>query len=200
MTGKPERKSVNRSGTAGVYKGMSAAEGAISDAAVVGGSSDAQAVVAQMYREHYTPLVRTIAMLVRDAAEAEDIVQEAHLRLYRSWDQIRDQTRAPAYLRSTAINLARSRLRMMIRARGRDPEPKHATAPDEAAIAGEANASLIRSLKALPRRQRECLVLHYYLDLSEREIAEALGVSMGAVKQHLHRGREKLEQSMERFR
>lgn len=200
MTGRSEKRSVNRSGNRGVYKRMRAAEGAISDAAAICGSSDAHAVVAEMYREHYTPLVRTIALLVRDAAEAEDIVQEAHLRLYRSWDQIRDQAGAAGYLRSTAINLARSRLRAIIRGRARDSEPRQATAPDEAAIEAEASASVIRALKALPRRQRECLVLRYYLDLSDREIAEALGVSMGAVKQHLHRGREKLEQSMERYR
>lgn len=195
-----EGKPVNRSDPGGVYRGMNASEGIISEAAVLGEASDARAVVAQMYREHYTPLVRTIALLVRDAAEAEDIVQEAHLRLYRSWDQIQDQARAPGYLRSTAINLARSRLRTIIRARSKEPQPSHAMQPDEKAMAGEASASVIKALKSLPRRQRECLVLRYYVDLTDREIAEDLGVSVGAVKQHLHRGLEKLEQSLERYR
>jgi RNA polymerase sigma-70 factor (sigma-E family) len=181
-------------------RGMNPAEGAIAEETSLGEASEARPIVAQMYREHYTPLVRTIALLVRDVTEAEDIVQEALLRLYRSWDQIRDQARAPAYLRSTAMNLARSRLRTIIRRRDRHPEPGASAQPDETAIAGEATSSVIRALKSLPRRQRECLVLRYYLELTDREIAEDLGVSIGAVKQHLHRGMDKLEQSLERYR
>lgn len=160
----------------------------------------ARDVVAQMYREHYGPLVRTIALLVRDPAEAEDIVQEAHVRLYRSWEHVRDPLAAPAYLRATAMNLARSRLRSIIRARRRHEEPAHVAPPDEAAMAGVASANVIRALKALPRRQRECLVLRYYLELSDQEIARDLGVSIGSVKQHLHRGLEKLERSLESSR
>lgn len=160
----------------------------------------ARDVVAQMYREHYGPLVRTIALLVRDPAEAEDIVQEAHVRLYRSWDQIRDPAAASAYLHRTAMNLARSRLRSVIRSRKRHEEPEHVAAPDDAALAGVASANVIRALKELPRRQRECLVLRYYLDLSDLEIAQDLGVSIGSVKQHLHRGLDKLERTLERYR
>lgn len=160
----------------------------------------ARDAVAQMYREHYRPLVRTIALLVRDAAEAEDIVQEAHVRLYRTWDQVRDPAAAPTYLRATALNLARSRLRSIIRARRRHEEPAYVSPPDEAAMAGDASANVIRALKALPKRQRECLVLRYYLDLSDQEIAQDLGVSIGSVKQHVHRGLEKLERILESYR
>ena len=162
--------------------------------------SPARDVVAQMYREHYAPLVRTISLLVRDPGEAEDIVQEAHVRLYRSWDQVRDPAAAPAYLRTTALNLARSRLRSIIRARRRHEEPVYVPSPDEAAMAGVASANVIRALKTLPPRQRECLVLRFYLELSDQEIAQDLGVSIGSVKQHLHRGLEKLERSLERYR
>lgn len=191
---------VNRIVPGGVNTPMNAAESTLSENALIPGSSDARAAVAQMYREHYAPLVRTIALLVRDAAEAEDIVQEAHLRLYRSWDQVRDVSRAPAYLRATALNLARSRLRSVIRGRHRETTPRHVAPPDERAIALEAGSSVIRALKTLPRRQRECLVLRYYLELSDQEIASDLGVSIGSVKQHVHRGLEKLERTLERYR
>lgn len=200
MTPRVDRPNpVNRSARDGVYAEMNATESVFPDA-VVDGGTDARAVVARMYREHYATLIRTISLLVRDAAEAEDIVQEAHLRLYRSWHQIRDPAAAPAYLRATAINLARSRLRTLVRARSRDPEPRRVDLPDETVMIGEASSSVIKALKSLPRRQRECLVLRYYLDLSDREIAVDLGISIGAVKRHLHRGLKKLESSLEGYR
>jgi RNA polymerase sigma-70 factor (sigma-E family) len=191
---------VNHSAGGGVNREMNATESALPDATVVVGADEAKTVVARMYREHYATLVRAVALLVRDASEAEDIVQEAHLKLYRSWDRVRDPDSAPGYLRTTALNLARSRLRTVIRARGRHEEPRDTTPPDEAAIAGEASSSVIRALKALPRRQRECLVLRHYLELSDREIAADIGISIGSVKRHVHRGLEKLERSLERYR
>jgi RNA polymerase sigma-70 factor (sigma-E family) len=175
-------------------------ETALPGTVLVRTSDEAKAIVATIHREHYAALVRTVALLVRDTAEAEDIVQEAHVRLYRSWDRVRDPAAAPGYLRATALNLARSRLRTIIRGRSRSEEPKRSASPDEAAISGETGTLVIRALKALPRRQRECLVLRHYLDLTDREIAADLGISIGAVKQHLFRGLEKLEKELGSYR
>ncbi|HJR18728.1 MAG TPA: SigE family RNA polymerase sigma factor [Actinomycetota bacterium] len=178
---------------------MDTAEAFRADAALAG-DTEAREVVARMYREHYAGLVRTVSLLIGDVAEAEDIVQEAHVRLYRSWGRIREPAAAHGYLRATALNLARSRLRKVIRGRGRHEEPAHVPAPDDAAIAGEAGASVISALRGLARRQRECLVLRYYAGMSDSQIAADLGVSLGSVKRHIHRGLEKLEGRLERYR
>ena len=143
--------------------------------------------LAALHRQHYRSLVR-LAALLGDRSMAEEVVQDAFVRVYAAGDRVRDPL---AYLRRAVVNGARSTLRRK-RVResalltiARDIEP-----PDD-------RTDVISALRALPARQRECLVLRYYADLSEREIAEALGVSPGSVKTHTHRGLAALEKSWE---
>jgi RNA polymerase sigma factor (sigma-70 family) len=75
-----------------------------------------------------------------------------------------------------------------------DPRPFH---PDDAAIAGDVRRSVSSALDALPQRQRQALILKYWAELSQREIADALGISEGSVKRHLHRGMTALASSLE---
>jgi len=159
----------------------------------------AAAVLFNVFTEHYPLLVKTIALITRDPPEAEDIVQEAFLRTYQSWERLRDPSHAPAYVRAVALNLARSRVRSLrsIGQRGASDEQVRRAGPEEEAIVADTHAALLRALRSLPGRQRECLVLRYYDELSDREIGEALGVSPGAVKRHLFRGIRKLQKRME---
>jgi RNA polymerase sigma-70 factor (sigma-E family) len=150
---------------------------------------DADAAVTALYVAHYRSLVRLAVLLVDDEGTAEEVVQDAYVRMHGSWRRLRDPQAAVGYLRTTVLNLSRSRLRRRQVAR------KHAEAPppdgpsaEEGALRRLEHDRLLAALRTLPGRQRECLVLRYYGDLSELQIAEAMGISTGAVKSHASRG------------
>ena len=140
-----------------------------------------------LYREHRLPLVRLAALLVGD--EAEEVVHDAFVRTHLAGDRLRDPERALSYLRSAVMNGARSRLRHL-RVVERTPlrPPGEGRSAEAAALEREEHRRVIAALRSLPGRQKECLALRYYLDLSEAEIAAALGISPGSVKTHVHRG------------
>lgn len=145
----------------------------------------------ELYREHRAPLVRLAALLLHDASAAEEVVQDAFVRTHVAWGRLRDPDRALAYVRSAVLNGARSRLRhlkVVERAPGRPPAGGEWRSAESSALAAEEHRRMVAALRALPRRQRECLALRYYLDLSESEIAVTLGISAGSVKTHTHRG------------
>jgi len=149
--------------------------------------------VVELYGRLYSPLVGTARLLLDDPGQAEEVVQEAFIRLRLSWWRLRDPARADAYLRTTVANLARTGLRRRALARLRDPEHARANravgaAAEDDAVVRDEHRLVADAVRRLPRRQRECIVLRYYLDLSEAEIAAALGVSPGSVKTHAHRG------------
>ena len=149
-----------------------------------------------LFRDHYAELVKLASLLVDDRGSAEEIVQEAFMRLFRDWDRLERLDAAPAYLRTTVVNLSRSRLRHhAVRRRHAlgplDPEP----AADLHVIARQADDTVFAAITKLPRRQRECLVLRYYLDLSEGEIATTLAdlarVGEVAHQPRVHRARRR---------
>lgn len=146
--------------------------------------------LALLYQRHYAELVRLAFALTNDWAMAEDLAQEAFVRAWRSERNIRDPRSAPAYLRTCVVNLARRSLRRRLlerrswRWRGAgDPRP---------ADPGE-TVDLLRALACLPARKRACVVLRFYLDLSEADTAAALGVSVGTVKSQTAKGLRRLE-------
>jgi RNA polymerase sigma-70 factor (sigma-E family) len=158
-------------------------------------ASDRDEVLVCLYRAEYRRLVRLACLLLDDRGAGEETVQEAFIRLHRHWARVRD---APAYLRSTVLNLARSRLRRRLVARRHHPTPRpDAISAEAEALLSEEHRDVIAALRGLPRRQRECLVLRYYLQLSEAEIASTLGISPGSVKSHTHRGLAALASSLE---
>ncbi len=147
--------------------------------------------LATLHRIHYRSLVRLASLLVGDVQTSEEVVQDAFVRLYLRWGGLRDVERAPAYLRSAVLNGARSQLRR------RGVRRRHAerrvisvdAAPAEiGALASYDHHRVVEAMRTLPQRQREALALRFYLDLSEAEMAAAMGVSAGSVKTHLHRG------------
>ncbi len=145
----------------------------------------AQPSFAELFAAQYQSLVRLAGLLGAD--DPEDIVQEAFARLHSR--RLRDDGAAMAYLRATVCNLTRNRLRhlRLIRLRRPDP-PEPVRSSEQAVLVCEEHRELLAAVDRLPRRQREALVLRYWLDLSEREIADAMGVSPGSVKTHASRG------------
>lgn len=148
---------------------------------------DADSALEQLYADQYAALVRLAVLLLRDQGLAEDVVQDSFVAMHGAWHRV-DPARAPAYLRQTVVNRSRTALRhrAVVARHGPDPLPEGAAA-DEPVLRAERRARVLDALAALPVRQREVLVLRYYLDLSEADIAETLGISRGAVKSHASR-------------
>ena len=156
-------------------------------------AEDRDEAVGAIYRSHAAELTRLATMLTSDRSTAEDVVQEAFAGLYRRWSSLEDRQKAVGYLRTAVVNGSRSKLRR--RMTERRYEHLHlaeawATAPsaESAAVDRDDAREVARAVADLPRRQREVLVLRYHQDLSEAEIAEALGISKGAVKAYASRG------------
>lgn len=162
-------------------------------------SWDADTAVGQLYTAHWGRLVRLAALLTRDVSIAEEIVQEAFVALHRRWGRLADPAAAHAYLRTSVVNGARSALRHRgVEERYRQPGPPAPAGPEERALRADEDARVFAALRSLPRRQQEVLVLRYYADLSEHDIAQTLGLSKGAVKSHAHRGLASLRAALER--
>jgi RNA polymerase sigma-70 factor (sigma-E family) len=139
-------------------------------------------LVHQLYRAHALTLVRLAVLLLGDRPSAEDVVQDAFMGLHRGLPRLRDRDKALAYLRTAVVNGSRS----VLRARSRSARRRVAYDPpvwsaESAAIASEDRREMLAAVARLPRRSREVLALRYYLDLTEGEIAAALGVSRGTV-------------------
>jgi RNA polymerase sigma-70 factor (sigma-E family) len=154
-----------------------------------GVAQDARSVyIAELFRRHYAELVR-LAMVKGADDDAEDIVEEAFCELQRRWDALRDTEAAAPYLRSVVCNLARMRLRHLEVVRRHHGEaPPDVDSPESVAVLREDRRQVVAALRRLPTRQREALVLRYWLGLHEAEVADAMGISCGAVKAHTARG------------
>lgn len=158
----------------------------------------ADEAVTQLYAAHYRSLVRLSALLVRDTGAAEEVVQDAFVSMHGAWRRLRDPDRALAYLQQSVVNRSRSALRR------RSVEARHAPSPmpdaasaEHGALLALEHASVLSALRSLPTRQQEVLVLRYYVDLSEADIADTLGISRGAVKSHASRGMATLRSTLE---
>ena len=150
----------------------------------------------QLYAAHWRRLVRLSVLLVRDQGTAEEVVQDAFVAVHGRWSRLRDPDKALAYLRQAVVNRSRSTLRH------RAVVARHAATvrpPDAADPTPDSDrrAAVLDAMRALPDRQREVLALRYYLDLSEADIADTLGISRGAVKSHASRGAAALRALLE---
>jgi RNA polymerase sigma-70 factor (sigma-E family) len=175
-----------------------APQAAASQARPVSAAWDASEIVTEIYTEHYNHLVRLALLLVHDLQTAEEVVQDAFEAMHKAWRRLRDSDKALSYLRQTVVNRSRSVLRH------RKVVDLHApkSAPDEpsaehAALALIERSAVISALRLLPVRQKEAIVLRYYADLSEADIAQAMGISRGAVKSHTARAMASLKSILE---
>jgi RNA polymerase sigma-70 factor (sigma-E family) len=149
------------------------------------GQPDADHGVTALYLAHYRPLVRLAALLVQDLATAEEIVQDAFVAVHGAWHRLPDADHALPYLRRSVIDRSRSVLRHRAVADKLAPAAAPAT-PDagrEASIEVERSA-FVSALWTLPARQREVVVLRYFADLPEPQVASATGISEAAVRSH----------------
>ncbi|WP_300608823.1 SigE family RNA polymerase sigma factor [Trebonia sp.] len=139
--------------------------------------------VTELYAEHALGLVRLAVIVLGDVAAAEDVVQDAFLGLYRRWDQLPDTSHPLDYVRTSVLNGCRSALRRRSR-RGLAAvfSQPPAESAEARALVSEEYRAVVTAIRALPRRQREALLLRYYLDMSEDEVARSMGVSRGTVK------------------
>jgi RNA polymerase sigma factor (sigma-70 family) len=151
-----------------------------------GGLPPDEGYVEHLFRGRYLEMVRLAGLLGAD--DPEDIAQEAFTRLMNKEPDLGDARAALAYLRAIVVNLTRNRHRHLRVVRLRGPAAADAESCEQAAIAYEDHQEVIAALAGLPRRRREAIVLRYWLDLPEREIAAAMGVSPGTVKSHVSRG------------
>jgi RNA polymerase sigma-70 factor (sigma-E family) len=155
------------------------------------GARSASRQVTELYEAHALSLARLALVMLGDAAAAEDVVQDAFLGLYRRWDRLADPAAAQSYLRTSVLNGCRTALRHRARhgvlSAGADAQAAVLAEPSlesaEATVTrGEEHRAVLAAIRRLPARQREALVLRYYLDLTEDQTAEAMRVSRGTVK------------------
>jgi RNA polymerase sigma-70 factor (sigma-E family) len=171
------------------------------DAADAAREWDADEAVTQLYSAHYRSLVRLAALMLHDVAVAEEVVQDAFVAMHSKWRKLRDPDKALAYLRQSVANGSRSVLRrrkVADRHLARQSLPSTAASAEHGAMSTFEYDEVLAALRLLPERQRETLVLRYYSDLSEADIATTMGISRGAVKSHASRGMAALRTSLER--
>jgi RNA polymerase sigma-70 factor (sigma-E family) len=153
--------------------------------------------VVDLYRSHRLGLLRLAVLLTDDRATAEDVVQDAFVALQRRWHAV-DPAAAAGYLRTSVVNGARTlhRRRRVARRHLQSVVLEDAPPADLAVLLGDEQREVIEALRTLPRRQREVLVLRYWSELSEAEIAAALGVARGTVKSSASRALTALEKQL----
>lgn len=154
------------------------------EAAAAHKEPDAETAVAALYQLHATGLIRLATIMLGDRGAAEDAVQDAFSALYRRYDSLAQPDRALAYVRSSILNGCRSRLRTRQRAARRDARVAPATIPgaDYDVLLDEEHREVLTALRRLPDRQREALVLRFYLEMSPSDVASAMGIGEGTVK------------------
>jgi RNA polymerase sigma-70 factor (sigma-E family) len=154
--------------------------------------------ITALYRTHRISMLRLAFVLLNDRAVAEELVQDAFAALYQRWDSLVDKSAAPFYLRATVVNGARSAQRRRDIARRHVRAAEHDTSPpaDFSILLAEEHREVVEVLRRLPRRQREVLVLRYWANLDEAEIAETLGISRGTVKSTASRALAVLEKKL----
>ena len=137
--------------------------------------------VTALYQAHALSLARLALLMLGDADAAQDVVQDAFFGLYRRWDKLTSADAAPAYLRASVLNGCRTALKR--RSRPALPGAAETLESAEAAVLHtEEQRGVLNAVRRLPARQREVVVLRYYLDMTEEQAARAMGVSRGTVK------------------
>jgi RNA polymerase sigma-70 factor (ECF subfamily) len=147
------------------------------------------------FHDHYERLLRAMYLATGDRHEAEDLTQDAFVRVYERWDLVRGAENPLGYVYRVALNARRSRLRRLAVAARKalhlipQPPSDHHEATDE-------RISLRNAMAALPDGQREAIVLIEWLDMTDVEAGAALGISAGAVRTRLHRARAALRDQL----
>jgi RNA polymerase sigma-70 factor (sigma-E family) len=160
---------------------------------------DADTAITEIYGAHYRSLVRLATLLVHDIATAEEVVQDSFVALHAGLHRLRDSEKTLSYLRAAVVNRSRSVLRHRVVVDRNAPKPPpDMPSAEHGALALIERSSVVAALRSLPCRQREVVVLRFYGDLSEAQIASAMGITRGAVKSHTSRAMAALRSVLER--
>lgn len=180
--------------------------------------SDADRAITAIYRMQYSSLVRMAAVLVGDVSTAEEVVQDSFIAVHGAWCRLRDIDMAVRHLRRSVVNRSRSVLRHRVTAQHaprpepgipcaqQEPATRQEPAPRQEPAAQQAGPeeqqalerpAVISALRTLPARQREALVLKFYLDLEDKQVASAMGTSLGAVNSYITRAKAALRSVLE---
>ena len=153
-------------------------------------TASAEGAVTELYEAHALGMIRLAYIMLGDRSSAEDVVQEAFCGLYRRWPYLCDPGSGVYYVRSSVLNGCRSVLRRnnAHASRATTGYQPSADSAESAVLTGEERREVIRALRRLPQRQREALVLRFYLDLSAEETATTMGINPGSVRSAIHRG------------
>lgn len=171
----------------------------VEDAGAVEAVAAAPSVAAApdaFFSAHFSSLCRTAYLVLGDAWLAEEIVMDAFARTMTRWSKVQDADAPLAYVRRTVVNLCISRLRRLGAERRANAR---ATSGCESPVRWDVerfddSRAVFEAVRQLPERQRACVVLRYFDDLPEQQIAAALGCSVGTVKSQLSKARAKLAQ------
>ena len=164
--------------------------------------AEREAEIARVFDQSHAQLVR-LAALLGAGPDAEDVVAEAFCQLYRRWPKLRSPDAAPAYVRGAVVNLVRMRwrhLQVVRRHRDRALRPNDTVSAEHVVLDREDQRAVVTALEELAPRQREAIVLRYWMDLKEAEIAAAMGISCGAVKSHTARAMATLTRAVGEIR
>lgn len=148
----------------------------------------------EFFQAEHVRLARALYLLTGSAAEADELTQEAMVRVYERWERVRQMDSPQGYLFRTALNLHRSRLRW-VASKARQIV-QATTSPDPAEVV-ESRDSLSRALASLPTGQRETLVLVEWLGMGQEEAATVLGIKPGSVRARLSRAKADLRRKLE---
>jgi RNA polymerase sigma-70 factor (sigma-E family) len=153
-------------------------------------AGSAELAVTELYQAHALGMIRLAHIMLGDRQSAEDVVQDAFCGLYRHWSSLADTASAVHYVRSSVLNNCRSVLRR--RTSSRAPRGLFGQQPavisaESAVLTGEERREVMAALRRLPSRQREALVLRFYLDASAEEAAITMGISPSSVRSATHR-------------
>ena len=147
-----------------------------------------------LYDRCHADMVRFAAFLTGRVDAAEDIAQDAFVRVFDAWDRIDDPTRAEAYLKQTVVNLVRGgHRRDEIAERHADRSLTVVPSAEEDALGALGRRRVLDAVASLPMRQRACVVMRHWMRMTETEIAETLELSVGSVRTHAKRGAKRLQ-------
>jgi RNA polymerase sigma-70 factor (sigma-E family) len=151
---------------------------------VMGIDWDADRAVTELYSTHYRSLVRLAALLIRDVATAEEVVQDSFVAMHSGWRRFCDSDKALSFLRQSVVHRSRSVRHRVVADRNAPEPPAEMPNAEDGAIVLPERSAVVAALRALPPRQREALVLRHYGNMSEAQIASVMGISRGSVKTH----------------
>ena len=150
-----------------------------------------------LYERAHGEMVRFAAFLCGDADAAEDVAQEAFVQVFRAWDNIHDPARIDAYLRRTVVNTVRGRHRRQVTADQHTlPHLTAVASAEDDALGRVGRGMVLAAVADLPLKQRACVVMRYWMRMTESEIAADLDVSVGSVRTHIKRGTTSLERRL----